>query len=113
MEAYAMHKMAIVAPRKARMTLDLIRGKSVKDARAILNNTNTKSSRLILKVLNSATANAVNNLNLKEDELFVSECFINPGPVLKRIKFGSRTKVDRRDKRTSHITVKVSDGKEA
>ena len=113
MEAYAMHKMAIVAPRKARMTLDLIRGKSVKDARAILNNTNTKSSRLILQVLNSATANAVNNLNLKEEELFVSECFINPGPVLKRIKFGSRTKVDRRDKRTSHITVKVSDGKEA
>ena len=113
MEAYAMHKMAIVAPRKARMTLDLIRGKFVKDARAILNNTNTKSSKLILKVLNSATANAVNNLNLKEEELFVSECFINPGPVLKRIKFGSRTKVDRRDKRTSHITVKVSDGKEA
>ena len=113
MEAYAMHKMAIVAPRKARMTLDLVRGKSVKDAGAILNNTNTKSSRLILKVLNSAVANAVNNLNLKEEELFVSECFINPGPVLKRIKFGSRTKVDRRDKRTSHITVKVSDGKEA
>ena len=113
MEAYAIHKMAIVAPRKARMTLDLIRGKSVKDARAILNNTNTKSSKLILKVLNSAVANAVNNLNLKEEELFVSECFINPGPVLKRIKFGSRTKVDRRDKRTSHITVKVSDGKEA
>ena len=110
MEAYALHKMAIIAPRKARMTLDLIRGKSVKDARAILNNTNTKSSKLILKVLNSATANAVNNLNLKEDELFVSECFINPGPVLKRIKFGSRTKVDRRDKRTSHIFVKVSDG---
>lgn len=113
MEAYAIHKMAIVAPRKARMTLDLVRGKSVKDARAILNNTNTKSSRLIIKVLNSAVANAVNNLNLKEEELFVSECFINPGPVLKRIKFGSRTKVDRRDKRTSHITVKVSDGKEA
>ena len=113
MEAYAIHKMAIVAPRKARMTLDLVRRKSVQDARAILNNTNTKSSRLILKVLNSAVANAVNNLNLKEEELFVSECFINPGPVLKRIKFGSRTKVDRRDKRTSHITVKVSDGKEA
>ena len=108
-----MHKMAIVAPRKARMTLDLIRGKSVTDARAILKNTNTKSSRLIIKVLNSAVANATNNLNLKEEELFVSECFINPGPVLKRVKFGSRTKVDRRDKRTSHITVKVSDGKEA
>ena len=111
MEAYAIHKMAMVAPRKARMTLDLVRGKSVKDARAILNNTNTKSSRLIVKVLNSAVANAVNNLNLKEEDLFVSECFINPGPVLKRIKLGSRTKVDRRDKRTSHITVRVSDGK--
>jgi large subunit ribosomal protein L22 len=111
MEAYAIHKMAIVAPRKARMTLDLIRGKKVSDARAILKNTNTKSSRLIIKVLDSATANAVNNLNLKEEDLFVSECFINPGPVLKRVKFGSRTKVDRRDKRTSHITVKVSDGK--
>ena len=113
MEADALHKMAIIAPRKARMTLDLIRGKSVTDARAILKNTNTKSSRLIIKVLNSAVANATNNLNLKEEELFVSECFINPGPVLKRVKFGSRTKVDRRDKRTSHITVKVSDGKEA
>ena len=109
MEAYAIHKMAMVAPRKARMTLDLIRGKSVEDARAILNNTNTKSSRLIIKVLESATANAVNNLGLNEENLFVSECFINPGPVLKRPKFGSRTKVDRRDKRTSHITVKVSD----
>mgnify|MGYP002587702745 CR=1 FL=1 len=113
MEARAIAKYVRMSPTKVGVVLDLIRGKSVKDARAILNNTNTKSSRLILKVLNSATANAVNNLNLKEDELFVSECFINPGPVLKRIKFGSRTKVDRRDKRTSHITVKVSDGKEA
>ena len=110
MEAYAMHKMAIVAPRKARMTLDLIRGKSVTEARSILKTTNTKASRLIIKVLDSAAANAVNNLNLKEEDLFVSECYINPGPILKRIKFGSRTKVDRRDKRTSHITVKVSDG---
>ena len=110
MEAYAMHKMAIVAPRKARMTLDLIRGKSVIEARGILKTTNTKASRLISKVLDSAVANAVNNLSLKEENLYVSECYINPGPILKRIKFGSRTKVDRRDKRTSHIFVKVSDG---
>lgn len=113
MEAYAIHKSAMVAPRKARMTLDLIRGKKVSDARAILENTNTKSSRLIIKVLNSAVANATNNLNLKEEDLKISECFINPGPVLKRSKIGSRSKVDRRDKRTSHITIKVSDGKEA
>ncbi len=113
MEAYAIHKMAMVAPRKARMTLDLVRGKSVLEAEAILKNTNTKSSRLIQKVLASAVANATNNLGMEEASLFISECFINPGPVLKRIKFGSRTKVDRRDKRTSHITIKVSDGKEA
>ena len=110
MEAYALHKMAIIAPRKARMTLDLIRGKSVVEARGILKTTNTKASRLVSKVLDSAVANAVNNLSLKEENLYVSECYINPGPILKRIKFGSRTKVDRRDKRTSHIFVKVSDG---
>ncbi|MDD3895822.1 MAG: 50S ribosomal protein L22 [Bacilli bacterium] len=113
MEAYAKHKMAMIAPRKARMTLDLIRGKDIKTAEAILKNTNTKSSRLIIKVLNSAVSNATNNLEMNKDDLKISECFINPGPILKRIKFGSRTKIDRRDKRTSHITIKVSDGKEA
>lgn len=111
MEAYAIHKGAIVAPRKARMTIDLIRGKSVSEARAILANTNTKSSRLIVKVLNSAVANATNNMGLDENTLVVSECFINPGQTIKRIKFGSRSRVNRHDHRTSHIVVKVSDGK--
>ena len=109
MEAYALHKMAIIAPRKARMTLDLIRGKSVTEARSILKTTNTKASRLILKVLNSAVANAVNNNGANESELRISECYINPGPVYKRIKFASRGNVDRHDKRSSHITVKVTD----
>ncbi len=113
MESYAIHKSAMIAPRKARMTLDLIRGKDVATAEGILETTNTKASRLILKVLKSATANAVNNEGATEADLFVSECYINPGPVYKRIKFASRGNVDRRDKRTSHITVKVSDGKEA
>ena len=112
MEAYAIHKSAMIAPRKARMTMDLIRGKDVSTARAILENTNTKGSRLILKVLNSAVANAVNNNGANEAELVISECYINPGQVLKRIKFASRGNVDRRDKRTSHITVKVTDNKE-
>lgn len=110
MESYAIHKSALIAPRKARMTLDLIRGKDVVTAEAILETTNTKASRLIVKVLRSAVANAVNNNGANKDDLFVSECFINPGPVYKRIKFASRGNVDRRDKRTSHITVKVSDG---
>ena len=112
METYAIHKGAMVAPRKARFTLDLIRGKDVLTARSILENTNTKSSRLILKVLNSAVSNAVNNYGANEEELVISSCFVNPGPVYKRVKFGSKGNVDRRDKRTSHITIKVSDGKE-
>ena len=93
------------------MTLDLVRGKDVLTAEGILENTNTKASRLILKVLKSAVANAVNNNGAKEESLVISECFINPGPVYKRIKFASRGNVDRRDKRTSHITIKVSDNK--
>ena len=62
MEAYAIHKNALIKPRLARMTMDLIRGKDVETARGILENTNTKASRLILKVLNSAVANAVKTL---------------------------------------------------
>ena len=112
METYAIHKGAMIAPRKARMTLDLVRGKDVATARNILENTNTKASRLILKVLNSAVANAVNNNGANETELVISECYVNPGQVYKRIKFASKGNVDRRDKRTSHITVKVSDNKE-
>ena len=112
METFAIHKSAIIAPRKARMTLDLIRGKKVSDAEKILLTTNTKASRLIKKVLDSAVANAVNNLGLKKEDLFIKETYINPGTVLKRYKIGSRSRVDKRYKRTSHIYVKVSDGKE-
>jgi large subunit ribosomal protein L22 len=113
METFAIHKNAMVAPLKARMTLDLIRGKKATTAVNILKNTNTKSSGLILKVLESAMANATNNFGAKVEDLVVSECFINPGVVLRRWKPASRSRVDKRYKRTSHITVKVSDGKEA
>ncbi len=111
METYAIHKKALIKPRLARMTMDLIRGKDINTAIAILNNTNTKASSLILKVLNSAVANAINNEGANADELHIKECYINPGPVYKRIKFASRGNVDRHDKRTSHITVCVTDGK--
>ena len=113
METYSIHKGALIAPRKARMTLDLIRGKKATTALDILNNTNTKSSRLIKKVLDSAIANATNNFGANVEELVISECYINPGLVYRRWKPASRSRIDRRDKRTSHITVKVSDGKEA
>ena len=111
MEAYAIHKGAIIKPRLARMTMDLVRGKDVAMARRILETTNTKASKLILKVLNSAVANAVNNNGAKEEELVIKECFVNPGTVLKRIQFASRGNVDRHDKRTSHIKVVVTDNK--
>ena len=64
------------------------------------------------KVLNSAVANAVNNNGADENDLVISKCFINPGPVYKRIQFASRGNVDRHDKRTSHIVVYVTDNKE-
>ena len=67
METYSIHKGALIAPRKARMTLDLIRGKNVSQAEAILLTTNTKASRLIIKVLNSAVSNAVNNFGAKKE----------------------------------------------
>lgn len=110
METYAIHKTAMIKPRLARMTMDLIRGKDVKTARSILATTNTKASTLITKVLNSAVANAVNNNGAKEEDLKISKCFINPGPIYKRIQFASRGNVDRHDKRTSHIVVYVTDG---
>lgn len=111
MEAYAIHKGAIIKPRLARMTIDLIRGKDIESARRILETTNTKASRMLLKVLNSAVANAVNNNGAKESDLVIKECFVNPGTILKRIQFASRGNVDRHDKRTSHIKIVVTDNK--
>ena len=113
MEARAIAKSLRVSPIRARLIADLIRGKDVETARGILENTNTKASRMILKVLNSAVANAVNNNGANENDLVISKCFINPGPIYKRIQFASRGNVDRHDKRTSHIVIYVTDNKEA
>ena len=109
METYSIHKGAAIAPRKARMKLDLIRGKSVKEARAILETTNTKASRLISKVLNSAVANAVNNFKANEADLVIKETYINEGRTLKRRKAASHSRVAKNFHRTSHIYVCVTD----
>ena len=108
METYAIHKGAMIAPRKARMTLDLIRGKDVKTAQNILAVTNTKASRLIEKVLKSAVANAVNNNGAKAEELYVKEARVDAGPVMKRHMFDSRSHIGHKDKRTSHIVIVVA-----
>ena len=104
MEARATAKEVRTVPRKARLVIDLIRGKSVKEADIILKNLNKESARLIRKVLISATANAENNLGLNKDNLYVKEAFINEGRTLKRMRFGSRGHVEPIKKRTSHIT---------
>ena len=111
MEARAIAKNVIIAPRKARLVIDLVRGKSVAEAEVILSNLNKEAARLIKKVLVSATANATNNLGLKVEDLKVKEAYINEGLVMKRMKFGSRGHVDPIKKRTSHITIVVSDNK--
>lgn len=107
MEAYAIAKGVRISPRKARLVIDLIRGKSAVEARNILNNLNNDAARYTIKVLDSAVANAVNNFGLKQENLVVSEAYANEGVTLKRMKFGSRGHVDPIKKRTSHITVKV------
>ncbi len=111
MEARAIAKNVRIAPRKARLVIDLIRGKSVLEADVILSNINKEAARLIKKVLTSATANATNNLGANIEDLKVKEAYIDEGLVMKRMKFGSRGHVDPIKKRTSHITVVVSDNK--
>ena len=109
MEAKAIAKMQRISPIKARLVIDLIRGKNVNDAKTILVNYNTKASKLILKVLESAIANAVNNNKLDGTKLYVSEARVDAGPVMKRIMFDSRGYIGHKDKRTSHIVISVKE----
>ena len=85
-EAKAVAKTVRIAPRRTRLIIDLIRGKSVSDAYAILRNQPQRAARVIEKVLKSATSNAVNNLKLKEENLFVKTCYVDEGIVMKRAK---------------------------
>ena len=111
MEAKAIAKGVRIAPRKCRLVIDLIRGKSVEEADRILSNINKEGARLSRKVLVSAVANAVNNNGLDKSKLYVKEAIVNEGQVMKRMKFGSRGHVDPIKKRTSHIKIVVSDNK--
>jgi len=109
MEAKAIAKTIRIAPRKARLVIDLIRGKDASEAEKILNNINKEAARIINKVLHSAVANAENNLGLDKTKLYVKEAFVNEGPTMKRMRCGSRGHADPIKKRTSHITVVVSE----
>ena len=107
MEAKAHLRYARISPRKVSIVLDLIRNKDAKIAMGILKNTRKAASEYLIKLLKSAMANAENNFGLDKDNLFVSECFVSPGPVLKRIRPRAQGRAFRIFKRTSHITVTV------
>ena len=108
METRAIAKTLRVSPIKARLVVDLIRGKNVNDALDILNNMNKKPARLTKKVLESAISNAVNNNGAKQEELYVKEARVDAGPVMKRHMFDSRSHIGHNDKRTSHIVIVVA-----
>ena len=109
MEARACAKETRISPIKARLVIDLIRGKDAKEAQNILRNYNNKASRLIKKVLDSCVANAVNNHHMDENKLMVCEARVDMGKTMKRMMFDSRGHVGRKDKRTSHIIVAVKE----
>ena len=109
MEAKALAYGVRLTPRKARLVIDLVRGKSVEEADKILSNLNKEAARMSKKVLTSAVANAENNLGLDKTKLYVSKAYVDEGQTLKRMKFGSRGHVDPIKKRTSHITIVVSE----
>lgn len=110
--ARAVAKQVRIAPRKARLVIDLIRGKEVGEATAILRHTNRKASSIIEKVLQSAIANAEHNYELNPDNLVVSEAYVDEGITLKRYRPRAQGRASAISKRTSHITVVVSEKKE-
>ena len=113
---YAVAKYIRISPYKVRTVLDLIRGKSVAEAQAILEHSVNGGAAPTKKVLLSAVANAEHNFNMDASNLYVSECFVCPGPTLKRVQPRAQGRAFSILKRTSHVTLTVSEkknGKEA
>lgn len=101
----AVAKYIRISPDKVRIVLDIIRGKKYTDAIAILKNTPKAASEVLIKLVNSAAANAENNLDMSKSDLFIAECFADGGPILKRVQPRAQGRAFRINKRTSHITV--------
>lgn len=106
-EAYAIAKNVRVTPRKARLVIDLVRGKDVKDALAILANVNKSASIPVAKVIKSAAANATNNFGMDEDKLYVAKIWANDGLKMKRYLPRAKGSASGLVKRSSHIAVIV------
>jgi large subunit ribosomal protein L22 len=108
-QAKAIARYVRIAPRKVRLVVDLIRGKRVDEAFAILRHTPKAASPVLEKLLNSAIANAEHNYSLDVNKLVITDAFVNEGPILKRIQPRARGRAFRINKRTSHITIVVSE----
>jgi len=111
-EARAIAKYIRISPRKARQVIDLIRGKKVGEALAILKFTPRRAATAIEKVVKSAAANAEHNMELDKDSLFIAEAYVDQGPTLKRFSPRAMGRADLMRRRTSHITVVVREKKE-
>ena len=109
MEARAKLSYARIAPRKVTIVLDLIRNQPLDKALAILQYTPKAASELLYKLVKSAAANAENNFNMDKNQLYVAECYVTPGPTLKRVRPRAQGRAYRILKRTSHITVVLNE----
>ncbi len=105
MEARAQATYVRISPRKVKIVLDLIRNKPLDEAIAIAHFTTKSAAEPIEKLLKSAAANAENNHNMDKSNLYVAECYVCPGPIMKRIRPRAQGRAYRIEKRTSHITV--------
>ena len=108
-EANAHVKYIRISPRKVTVVLDLIRNKPIKLAMAILKNTPKSASEYLIKLLKSASANAENNCHMDVERLYVSKCFVTPGPILKRIRPKDHGRSHRIEKRSSHVTITLKE----
>ena len=98
-----------VTPRKARLVLDLIRGKQVNEALGILSNVNKAASPIVAKVVKSAASNAINNFSMSEEKLYVAVCYAGDGIKMKRYLPRAKGSASGLVKRSSHITVVVKE----
>ena len=113
METRAVAKYVRVSPRKARIVIDTIRGKSVEDALSSLQFNERAISEVVYKVVASAAANAQHNFGVRQENLVIKECYVDEGPTLKRYRPRAKGSASRINKRTSHITVVVATREEA
>lgn len=105
----AKHRYARIAPRKARLLMDLIRGRDVDDAITMLRFSKQRASGMIEKVVRSAVANAAEAETPSRSTLFVEKCWVDPGPVIKRFQPKDRGKAYSIMKRTSHLVVELGE----